>query len=80
MYTSVYCPGKLLWKKKKTGRRFETKDPRNGEVIAEVAEGDKEDVDLAVEAARAAFDHGPWPRLSGFVIPPSSLPFNSLSL
>ncbi len=36
-------------------------------MIASVAEGDKEDVDLAVKAARHAFDNGPWPRLSGFV-------------
>nr|GME06703.1 aldehyde dehydrogenase family 2 member C4-like [Ipomoea batatas] len=40
-------------------------DPSNGEVIARVAEGDKEDVDSAVKAAREAFDRGPWPRLSG---------------
>ena len=32
-----------------------------------MAEGDKEDVDLAVKAAREAFDHGPWPRLPGCV-------------
>lgn len=46
-----------------SGKRFSTNDPRNGEVIARVAEGEKEDVDLAVKAAREAFDHGPWPRL-----------------
>ncbi|KAL8136912.1 hypothetical protein V2J09_002913 [Rumex salicifolius] len=44
-----------------SGKTFETRDPRNGEVLAEVAEGDKEDIDLAVNAAREAFDHGPWP-------------------
>ena len=49
------------------GKTFEIIDPRNGEVIARVAEGDKEDVDLAVKAAREAFDHGPWPRMSGYV-------------
>lgn len=49
------------------GKTFETIDPRNGEVIANIAEGDKEDVDLAVNAARHAFDHGPWPRMTGFV-------------
>ncbi|KAL9224487.1 hypothetical protein vseg_000515 [Gypsophila vaccaria] len=49
-----------------SGRTFETVDPRNGEVIAKIAEGDKDDIDLAVKAARDAFDHGPWPRLSGF--------------
>ncbi|RAL51063.1 hypothetical protein DM860_005419 [Cuscuta australis] len=46
-------------------RTFETIDPRTGEAFARVAEGDKDDVDLAVKAARHAFDHGPWPRLSG---------------
>ncbi|KAJ8640623.1 hypothetical protein MRB53_017317 [Persea americana] len=48
-----------------SGRTFETIDPRSGEVIAKVAEGDKEDVDLAVKAARDAFDHGKWPRMTG---------------
>ncbi|KNA16811.1 hypothetical protein SOVF_085790, partial [Spinacia oleracea] len=47
-------------------KSFETIDPRNGEVITRVAEGDKEDIDLAVKAAREAFDHGPWPRMSGY--------------
>lgn len=36
-------------------------------MIANIAEGDKDDIDLAVKAARAAFDHGPWPRMSGSV-------------
>ncbi|KAJ0089689.1 hypothetical protein Patl1_13216 [Pistacia atlantica] len=49
-----------------SGKTFETKDPRTGEVTARVAQGDKEDVDLAVKAARQAFDYGPWPRFSGF--------------
>ncbi|KAK3041658.1 hypothetical protein RJ639_001468 [Escallonia herrerae] len=48
-----------------SGKTFETIDPRTGEVIARIAEGDAEDVDLAVKAARDAFDHGPWPRLPG---------------
>lgn len=46
-----------------SGKTFETIDPRNEQVITRVAEGDKEDVDLAVKAARDAFDYGPWPRL-----------------
>jgi hypothetical protein len=49
------------------GRTFETRDPRTGEVIANIAEGDKADVDLAVKAAREAFDNGPWPRMTGYV-------------
>ena len=36
-------------------------------MIARIAEGDKEDVDLAVKAARHAFDDGQWPRFSGAV-------------
>ncbi|CAL5438485.1 unnamed protein product [Camellia sinensis] len=46
-------------------KTFETIDPRTGEVIARVAEGDKDNVNLAVKAARDAFDNGPWPRLPG---------------
>ncbi|KAH6835330.1 aldehyde dehydrogenase 2C4 [Perilla frutescens var. hirtella] len=48
-----------------SGKTFETIDPRTEKVIVNIAEGDKEDVDLAVKAARQAFDHGPWPRLPG---------------
>ena len=31
---------------------------------AQVARGDERDVDLAVRAARTAFDQGPWPRMA----------------
>ncbi|KAK9098897.1 hypothetical protein Syun_025942 [Stephania yunnanensis] len=48
-------------------RTFETIDPSTKEVITTVAEGDKEDIDLAVKAATEAFDNGRWPRMSGFV-------------
>ena len=57
------------------GKTFETRDPRTGEVIANIAEGDKADVDLAVKAAREAFDNGPWPRMSGYVRRNSTHPF-----
>jgi phenylacetaldehyde dehydrogenase len=42
------------------GRTFETADPATGEAIAAVSYAGAEDVDRAVEAARAAFDDGPW--------------------
>lgn len=45
-------------------------------MIARIAEGDKEDVDLAVKAARAAFDNGPWPRFPGAVCVFYSKPFS----
>jgi coniferyl-aldehyde dehydrogenase len=48
-----------------SGRTFDTINPSTGEIITSVSEGDKEDIDLAVKAARHAFDHGPWPRMSG---------------
>ena len=43
-----------------SGKTFATVNPATEEVIAEVAEGDKADIDLAVKAARKAFDSGPW--------------------
>lgn len=50
------------------GKTFPTLDPRTGEVIAHVAEGDAEDINRAVSAARKAFDEGPWPRMTAYVI------------
>uniref|UniRef100_A0ACD5XXL7 Uncharacterized protein n=1 Tax=Avena sativa TaxID=4498 RepID=A0ACD5XXL7_AVESA len=49
-----------------SGKTFPTLDPRTGEVIARVAEGDAEDIDRAVAAARKAFDEGPWPRMIAY--------------
>jgi acyl-CoA reductase-like NAD-dependent aldehyde dehydrogenase len=42
------------------GRTFETVDPATGEAIAEVSYAGPDDVDRAVQAARGAFDDGPW--------------------
>src|SRR5436305_9684095 len=52
------------WQDSASGKTFETVNPATGEVICQVAEGDKADIDLAVKAARKAFEEGPWPRLS----------------
>ncbi|KAL9443517.1 hypothetical protein AB3S75_016808 [Citrus x aurantiifolia] len=62
-FTKLFINGEFV--DSVSGKTFETIDPRTGEAIARIAEGDKEDVDLAVKAARQAFDHGPWPRFSG---------------
>ena len=35
--------------------------------LQEIAEADAADVDIAVEAARRAFDEGPWPKMTGAV-------------
>lgn len=50
-----------------SGKTFPTVDPRTGDVIAHVAEGDKEDINRAVTAARKAFDEGPWPKMTPYV-------------
>jgi len=42
-----------------SGKTFNSVDPSTEQVIAQVAEGDKADVDLAVQAARNAFE-GDW--------------------
>ena len=59
--------GRLLigaeWRDAVSGKRFPTINPATGESIAEISEGDAADIDLAVRAARAAFD-GPWAKLS----------------
>ncbi|XP_024924970.2 aldehyde dehydrogenase family 2 member B4, mitochondrial isoform X2 [Ziziphus jujuba] len=49
-----------------SGKTFPAHDPRSGEVIAHVAEGDAEDINRAVSAARKAFDEGPWPKMSPY--------------
>src|SRR5437763_6463067 len=43
-----------------SGKTFQCTSPRDGSVLAEVAECDKEDIDRAVKAARKAFDSGVW--------------------
>jgi phenylacetaldehyde dehydrogenase len=59
--------GKMLiggqWVEAASGKRFKTLNPATGELLAEVAEGDKEDVDRAVAAARRAFDNPEWRRM-----------------
>ena len=51
------------WLPAQSGKTFETINPATEEVITQVAEGDAADVDLAVAAAREAFDHGPWRKM-----------------
>jgi aldehyde dehydrogenase (NAD+) len=52
------------WVSAASGKTFDTLNPATGEVICRVAEGAKADIDLAVKAARKAFESGPWPRMS----------------
>ena len=48
-----------------SGETFTTSDPATNEPIGEVAKAAKVDAARAVEAARRAFDEGPWPKMSG---------------
>src|SRR5579863_4902967 len=52
------------WADAASGKTFETLNPATGETLAHVAEGSAEDIDRAVRAARKAFDHGPWGRMT----------------
>lgn len=45
-----------------SGRRFPTLNPATGRELAQVAECDAADVDLAVAAARRSFEAGSWSR------------------
>ncbi|USG66571.1 aldehyde dehydrogenase family protein [Brevibacillus ruminantium] len=47
-----------------SAKTFETYNPATEEVLASVSEAQEEDVEIAVQAARRAFEKGPWPELS----------------
>lgn len=51
------------WVPSSSGRKVTITSPADGEPIGEVAAGTTHDMDLAVAAARRAFDDGPWPRM-----------------
>src|SRR5579862_9493613 len=52
------------WVDAASGKTFPTYNPATGEVLLLIAEGDKEDINRAVKAARAAFDNGPWSKIT----------------
>ncbi|MBO0738405.1 MAG: aldehyde dehydrogenase family protein, partial [Alphaproteobacteria bacterium] len=53
------------WVRAASGKTFESRNPATGELLATVAEGDAEDINHAVAAARAAFE-GPWSKFKPF--------------
>jgi aldehyde dehydrogenase (NAD+) len=61
-YDQLFIGGR--WQAPSTDRRLSVISPHTEEPIGETPEAAAEDVDKAVAAARAAFDEGPWPRLS----------------
>jgi len=65
----IGSPKRLLidgeWRDAADGRTFATVDPATEEVIVQVAQAGAADVDLAVAAARRAFEHGSaWSRFT----------------
>ena len=53
------------WVDPQSGQHFKTINPATEEAITDVADASAEDVDRAVQAARRAFESGPWAKLSG---------------
>ena len=47
------------WAQAASGKTFDTPNPATGQTLAKIAEGDAEDIDRAVRAARRAFDEAP---------------------
>ncbi|MFI4986428.1 MAG: aldehyde dehydrogenase family protein [Alphaproteobacteria bacterium] len=67
-----YLDGKLKrmlidgkWVEAVSGKTFESRNPATGELLAKVAEGDAEDINRAVAAARRAFG-GPWSKFKPY--------------
>ena len=59
-----FKPGKLLidgkWVEASSGKTLDAINPATEEVLTTIAAGGPQDVNLAVEAARRAFEDGPW--------------------
>jgi aldehyde dehydrogenase (NAD+) len=53
------------WVEPLSGETFATYAPSTGEKLADLAKAGREDAQRALQAARTAFDDGPWPKLSG---------------
>jgi phenylacetaldehyde dehydrogenase len=64
----IATPRKMLidgkWVAAVSGKTFPTYDPSTGKEMAHIAEGDAADINLAVTAARKAFDTGPWRKMT----------------
>lgn len=64
--TAVRGPTKFLingeWVEPASGKYYDDVNPSTGATLAQVAEGNAEDIDRAVKAARAAFE-GPWAKI-----------------
>ncbi len=62
-YGKHYINGK--WAEPDSKNFFDSIDPASEQLIGKLSAGNENDIDDAVNAARSAFDHGPWPKMSG---------------
>ncbi len=60
--TQAFIAGK--YRDSSSGQTFPTENPSTGQVLTEIASGNDIDIDLAVRAARRAFEDGRWSRRS----------------
>ena len=56
--TELFIDGKYV--PSQSGERFDSVNPATGEVIASMACGNKDDINLAVESSKAAWEDGRW--------------------
>lgn len=63
MQTELFING--AWVAPTEGNTLPVIDPATEEVFHHIPAATAPDADAAVAAARAAFDHGPWPRMTG---------------
>lgn len=61
-YDKLFIGG--AWVDPATSNRLEVNSPATLELVGSAPEGATADMDRAVEAARQAFDNGPWPQMS----------------
>nr|WP_274637294.1 aldehyde dehydrogenase [Microbacterium bovistercoris] len=59
---AIYAGGR--WMPASATGRITVQNPYDRSIVGTAPDGNAADVDAAVSSARAAFDHGPWPRLS----------------
>ena len=67
MQSTIRSPDLLFiggsWVKPSTSAKFDVIHPSTEDVFLQVSEAKEEDMQRAIEAARVAFDEGPWPRM-----------------
>ena len=61
-YKKLFIGGK--WVEPANGETIEVRSPHDQSLVGHAAVASTKDIDLAVAAARKAFDEGPWPRMS----------------